>query len=566
MNRKSHKATGGSGFAQCVLQVLFLFFGLLANGCSGPTEEKPPAKHGLAFNMPTALKSAGLPEGADLDAYAEIKQLNSRIRLAIRNGRADGEIRNFPAGQYTVSVVFDAVNTGFGRVTLAEATFQLNATAGRNQLSVQESDFIYPDSDDDRYANLVELNYSTDPFNANSSPRTALVFLTTAFGTGDLSSWRDAGGKSGLAAADHVCQARAVASGLPGNFVAWLSDDKDDAYCRLHGLSGKVADRCGQASLPEYAGPWVRADGLPSLPTLKTYVDDAVVYFPPAQFNEFGLDEFFAAAAAGNPGNDYWTGSTSQGEAASFHCNNWGSAAPGDMGASGSSDDASALWAHRYDEPCSEKRMLLCFESPGLAPLPKFREQGKVVFLTSVTGNGDLSSWPDAEGKSGLAAGDAICQKRAREGGRSNPERFKAWLSTDTENAIDRLTSNGPWVRPDGALIARDKSTLRNLGPATGIALDEYGGYMKHPTINTGPDSWTGSDSWGEKLQFNCHNWTESGDSERGVVGIGWANGSNWAFFHTFLEPIDDAQKDQYMRLFSRPCSTKLKLFCFEDE
>ena len=34
----------------------------------------------------------------------------------------------------------------------------------------------------------------------------------------------------------------------------------------------------------------------------------------------------------------------------------------------------------------------------------------RVVFVTSVTGTGDLGSWPDAGGNIGVSAGDAICQ------------------------------------------------------------------------------------------------------------------------------------------------------------
>jgi hypothetical protein len=69
----------------------------------------------------------------------------------------------------------------------------------------------------------------------------------------------DAG--TGLEAADAICQSRAEAGGLNGTFRAWLSDDDDDAYCRIHGLSGKKAENCGQGSLPDFAGNWVRTDG-----------------------------------------------------------------------------------------------------------------------------------------------------------------------------------------------------------------------------------------------------------------------------------------------------------------
>ncbi len=48
------------------------------------------------------------------------------------------------------------------------------------------------------------------------------------------------------------------------------------------------------------------------------------------------------------------------------------------------------------------------------------------VFVTSVKGSGDLSTWPDANGKTGIEAGDAICQARAQTAGLSGT--FIAWL------------------------------------------------------------------------------------------------------------------------------------------
>ena len=65
------------------------------------------------------------------------------------------------------------------------------------------------------------------------------MFVTSVAGSGELSSWDDAGTLTGVAAGDAICQARATAAALPNpaTYRAWLSDDTDDAYCRLHGLS-----------------------------------------------------------------------------------------------------------------------------------------------------------------------------------------------------------------------------------------------------------------------------------------------------------------------------------------
>jgi hypothetical protein len=58
-----------------------------------------------------------------------------------------------------------------------------------------------------------------------------LIFVTSASGTADLSTWAGAGGETGLRAGDAFCRGRAAAVGLPGaqTFVAWLFDSADDA-------------------------------------------------------------------------------------------------------------------------------------------------------------------------------------------------------------------------------------------------------------------------------------------------------------------------------------------------
>jgi len=54
------------------------------------------------------------------------------------------------------------------------------------------------------------------------------IFVTSVKGNGDLSSWPDAGGRTGIEAGDAICSARADAAGLSGTFAAWLSDTDND--------------------------------------------------------------------------------------------------------------------------------------------------------------------------------------------------------------------------------------------------------------------------------------------------------------------------------------------------
>ena len=65
------------------------------------------------------------------------------------------------------------------------------------------------------------------------------IFITSTTGKANLSTWPDAHGMTGLAAGDEICRTRAAATGIADatSYVAFLSDETNDAYCRLHGLT-----------------------------------------------------------------------------------------------------------------------------------------------------------------------------------------------------------------------------------------------------------------------------------------------------------------------------------------
>lgn len=118
------------------------------------------------------------------------------------------------------------------------------------------------------------------------------------------------------------------------------------------------------------------------------------------------------------------------------------------------------MWGFYGAGSCNGRKSLICLQTgsgPALAVTPS---AGKVAFVTSVSGTGNLSSWADAGGHTGLDAADAICQARAAAGSLANPSRFKAWISTSTTAARDRITGAGPWIRPSGVLVARDRQEL----------------------------------------------------------------------------------------------------------
>lgn len=359
------------------------------------------------------------------------------------------------------------------------------------------------------------------------------VFVTTEQGTGDLSSWSSAGGKSGIEAADAVCQAAAQTAGLPGTFVALLSDENTDFYCHLHSLTGKKENNCGQAELPAVAGPWVRTDGFPFAPSAEQLFTKYTVYVP-AICDESGNrvpDEAY-----------YWSGTSIKGALGGKTCSNWSESSGSDSVVCGSPFGNGIEWVNGSTSwACAAHNRLLCMQTGTGPDLPDFTSPGKIVFVTSVDGNGNLSSWPDAGGKTGIAAGDAICQARAEVAGLDNARNFKAWLSSTKVDAGDRLVTDGPWRRLDGVIVARNKSDLTDGSLFTGINQTETGKYWYGAT-------WTGTSSNGVKTSNNCNGWSDGSDALKGDIGCTEMVNDRWSIY-----------------LSSPACDRSLQLFCFED-
>ena len=134
-------------------------------------------------------------------------------------------------------------------------------------------------------------------------------------------------------------------------------------------------------------------------------------------------------------------------------------------------------------------------------------------FVTSVNPGkgGDLG---------GLAGADAYCNKLATAAG-STGKTWKAYLSTDTENAKDRI-GKGPWYNAKGEKIADDVASLHsdanNLTKQT--ALNEKGEVVngRGDTPNR-HDMLTGSKPDGTAAPETCGNWTMGGAEGAAIVG-----------------------------------------------
>jgi len=376
-----------------------------------------------------------------------------------------------------------------------------------------------------------------------------VAFVTSTIGTGDLgdsTEWPENDGLTGLEAADAVCRNRALAAGLAEwwTFRAWMSDQLNDAWCRAHGLDGTRPGVCGQAQLPDDAGPWVRVDGLPWAATIAEAVGDngnganGVVLRPL-------LDELGRPHLGGMAEPTVWTGTTWQGVSSSHHCGSWTN--PNGTGTYGKAGTfGPEYFGSGQGGICTARRALLCLQTGAGPELPQEAATGRLAFRTWRAGNGDLGGWsllsghPDAP--VGLAAGDAICRTSASAAGLPYADSFKAWLSTDTFDAPDRFVTDGPWRRVDGVHVADGLSDLTDGGVVAGVTVDERGEFWSWPVF-------TGTAADGRGTPDNCANWYEGTGVALGTIGYGAAAYDLWS--------------DHGSQLY--PCSFPLSIYCLSD-
>jgi hypothetical protein len=350
------------------------------------------------------------------------------------------------------------------------------------------------------------------------------VFVTSTWGDADLSTWAETDA-DGLTGADAICKARAVAAGLANatSYRAWLSTASTDAYCHLFGLDGERSTSCnGHFPDASAMGPWVRMDGTPFAGTLAEMTGSAHKLFQPVLFDETGAtvedSQFFA-----------WTGTDENGVQFGLTCSDWSSASSSSDGSAGVAWYVGRDWTYFGSFPCSDTSYLrlYCFEPGAGDPQPLAGRPGSLAFVTSVAGKGDLHGWTQSGGAHGIAAGDAVCRARAAAAQLPEPDSFIAWLSDPTTDAIDRLTSDGPFVRVDGFVFAPSKSALFGLSPdlATGLDVTELETYYLE--IAT-PYVWTGTEYDGGMAVNHCGGWTSSLHADQGHVGASSSTLFTW--------------------------------------
>ncbi|MBP9142983.1 MAG: hypothetical protein KBF21_06070 [Thermoanaerobaculia bacterium] len=371
------------------------------------------------------------------------------------------------------------------------------------------------------------------------------AFVTSGTGTGDLASWPGASGAPGATALEHadsICRVHAASGLLPNanTYRAWISTDEADAYCHVQGLDGTRSSGCNGAALPG-GGPWYLANGItPWSGTLDQMTGPEALLYRPISLDE-NLDEISSEFSE----RLIWTGTNRSGQAFStLQCDDWSASAGASTGATGDAQGVGERFTRAFSPTCDSSNHLLCLE-PGTSETVTPRwAPGALAFASSVRGTGDLGSWPAADGLAGIDAGFRICRNLAAAAHLPAPASFVPWLSTSLVDAVDRLTTDGPFRRPDGLIMALDVAEL--VGPAfprNSLHQQEDGRYLDggHDRV------WTGSLADGTGDGYLCDDWTND------VSGHGRSGGANVG---RVFEWTDD---NNYF------CSNQQRLYCFSN-
>jgi hypothetical protein len=299
-----------------------------------------------------------------------------------------------------------------------------------------------------------------------------VVFVTSTVHSGDL---------GGLAGADGICAARAIAGGIPGVYVAWLSTGTVDGRDRLGTAEG-----------------WVRIDGKPFARSRADLLAGRILY--PVLLDEFGLEQVgqqvFSATSPGGtllPGRD---------------CSGWTTADPNAVVNGGSVSAGSGSWTYYWSGGCNLSSHLLCFGIDYVAPLSLNPRPGRRAFFAV--------SWTPG---GGITSADATCQGLAATAGLGGT--FKALLATTTASAISRFDTSGPpWVRLDEVSLA---------DPAANLAASRIDAALNLTTtmfyVNGGGAfdlAWTGAGSataLGTPTS-TCSDWNDASPSGTGQAGF----------------------------------------------
>jgi len=309
-----------------------------------------------------------------------------------------------------------------------------------------------------------------------------------------VSSTKFTGNLGGVAGADAKCAGLAKNEGLPGTYVAWVSD-------------GTVAakDRPGLAA----ARGFVRVDGKPFADAVTGPGPDLLegqIFLP------IGLDE---KGVAFDKTAFVYTGTTPSGTASASTCASWTSAA-GETGTAGSALAGSVGWTSLTVETCSKNGHLYCLgKDNAVAVKPTARPAASRIAFVSAA--------PFVPDVNGVATADAQCAAEATAA--LLPGTFKALLATSTASGPSRfqlLPAKGGWYRRDDVAVVLAPNALNAPDAVPGAPLTQRADGT-YATTAASVEVWTGMNQGPNKAATStastCLDWTSAVGTDTGTAG-----------------------------------------------
>ena len=381
-------------------------------------------------------------------------------------------------------------------------------------------------------------SFQTSATLGGSNNGARVAFLSKQSGSGKIGTWSEASAVAvtGLEAADSVCQFEADAAGFKGKFVALLSAHQSyDAACRALGLSGLVADKCGQAKMPSDAAPWLSPLGYPIANGAdQVAADDFETPF--AHFADGSLGTQVSVWIGSEPGAIASNGTISD-------CGGWSQETSYGLTNTFSSDYL--LEYARASSTCDAAQHLICLQVGGsfFARSTLHAASGKRAFVSK----------GEVFGNAGRTAADTLCQTEAGDAGYANAAKFYAYLGTADDDALCHVLGGSGRVTAQCGLASLPTGTWRRADDyplASAGALFGAGALLAAPISLSADQSqsldkrpWTGASSTGV-TGSNCGDWTTS--SGTAEVGTPRCTTGSWQFFST------------------ANCSTSAPVYCFE--
>ena len=142
----------------------------------------------------------------------------------------------------------------------------------------------------------------------------------------------------------------------------------------------------------------------------------------------------------------------------------------------------------------------------------------------------------------GLYGADQKCRSLAAKADLMRFETFRAWLSTPTESAADRLLhSRGRYKLVNGLVVANDWDALTSGTLQNPILVDEHSQTQDLPV-------WTGTLANGQPALGSefCGDWDDNSGLKFGGVGLSASTDTMWSFYE------------------QAPCGAEIPIYCVE--